>query len=819
MASDSRSSDLADPLLGYFGLSLFPRTFRDSSTVSKPSGHDNIESLHSYLKSMALRSPTKLLEQAKSILDGGSELLNPNIPSDVASEDNCGPISEKLKENPPERRPALGRKRARFSLKPDSSQPTMVLEPSLDIDKLQDPEEYFLAHEKLENAKKELQRQRGGVLMDLNQYNLSTTARHRRPGILGRSVSYKHHYSSLVSDNDENLMPSPATVKRKIVSPSNYSSQVEMVDPNVALQERELTETVDPSVESLEKELTVSVTQAENKVNEILDELLSGNCEDLDGDGALNFLQERLQIKPIDLDKLCLPELHDIQQNDFKSSGGNWLRHGDSLSDIKTMLKGLSSKTPIKKGQVVESFVHTLASPTPPKSPFASISLLKRHILQSNLTRDPFSVLKVNLSPARNSSAVKSSDKQSDQIDNGKELSFSAKLKSVILEGDDIAVANKSSHEVVHVITGDSTPPSEKAVNNDSRRLGVGINSGLSGSHADLDGNIRSNNVNDLRRLNADSDVQINRTNELEDKVGDMLQEAEGDDKLSSDKQSDQIDNGKELSFSAKLKSVILEGDDIAVANKSSHEVVHVITGDSTPPSGKAVNNDLRRLGVGINSGLSGSHADLVGNIRSNNVDDLSRLNADSDVQINRTNELEDKVGDMLQEAEPRAHPDQNIEDSTLEKLNSSESQGDQPTPAVVEAHDMDGPSKTGDDDPEQCTEKILEPSGESLNKRSKAKTPPRRERKRKEISGRQSLAGAGTLWSSGVRRSTRIKMRPLEYWKGERFLYGRVHQSLTTVIGVKYVSPAKGGGKPTIKVKSYVSDEYKELVDLAALH
>ena len=93
----------------------------------------------------------------------------------------------------------------------------MVLEPSLDIDKLQDPEEYFLAHEKLESkshlflifldggqitfvygyfslyiyfdwfidAKKELQRQRGGVLMDLNQHNPSTTTRLRRPGILG----------------------------------------------------------------------------------------------------------------------------------------------------------------------------------------------------------------------------------------------------------------------------------------------------------------------------------------------------------------------------------------------------------------------------------------------------------------------------------------------------------------------------------------------------------------------------------------------------------------------------------------------------------
>lgn len=39
-------------------------------------------------------------------------------------------------------------------------------------------------------------------------------------------------------------------------------------------------------------------------------------------------------------------------------------------------------------------------------------------------------------------------------------------------------------------------------------------------------------------------------------------------------------------------------------------------------------------------------------------------------------------------------------------------------------------------------------------------------------------------------------------------------------VIGVKYVSPAKEtGGKPSIKVKSFVSDEFKELVDLAALH
>lgn len=41
----------------------------------------------------------------------------------------------------------------------------------------------------------------------------------------------------------------------------------------------------------------------------------------------------------------------------------------------------------------------------------------------------------------------------------------------------------------------------------------------------------------------------------------------------------------------------------------------------------------------------------------------------------------------------------------------------------------------------------------------------------------------------------------------------------LATVIGLKYASPAKEDGKPTLKVKSYVADEFKELVDLAALH
>ncbi|RRT44815.1 hypothetical protein B296_00055521 [Ensete ventricosum] len=59
-----------------------------------------------------------------------------------------------------------------------------------------------------------------------------------------------------------------------------------------------------------------------------------------------------------------------------------------------------------------------------------------------------------------------------------------------------------------------------------------------------------------------------------------------------------------------------------------------------------------------------------------------------------------------------------------------------------------------------------------------KQKALPRRKNKRKLVSRRQSLADAGMMWKSGVRRSTRIKSRPLQFWRGERFLYGRIHDS-----------------------------------------
>lgn len=38
--------------------------------------------------------------------------------------------------------------------------------------------------------------------------------------------------------------------------------------------------------------------------------------------------------------------------------------------------------------------------------------------------------------------------------------------------------------------------------------------------------------------------------------------------------------------------------------------------------------------------------------------------------------------------------------------------------------------------------------------------------------------ADAGTRWSEGRRISTRIKSKPLDWWRGEKMMYGRVHSS-----------------------------------------
>ncbi|XP_039033639.1 centromere protein C-like [Hibiscus syriacus] len=373
----------SDPLESYSGLSLFPRTFASFPNPLPPHDSADLQLSHGFLKSMPVRSPNKLLEQAKAIVDNSPELLKLEVSSSDAE----------LMEHPRERRPALGRKRPRFSLKDNSSQPAVNLEPSLDMDKLTDPEEFFVAFERAENAKREIEKQTGTVLMDLDQNNPSMFARPRRPGLMRRSVKYKHGYSTAFSpvESFEEEIPSPVC-----------NLQPENSDPNVELQEKEL-----------------SVANVENKVSELLDHLLTSTC---DGDDTVNLLQERLQIKPLDLENICLPDLQDIRKIDLKVSRESLAKPRNSLSDIESLMKGFSRRT---RKQNPETSDNHLASPIPPRSPLASISLLKKQLLQSDVLTDPFSTDDANRSQVRNASGIESNSKQSDQVIIEKEPSVS----------------------------------------------------------------------------------------------------------------------------------------------------------------------------------------------------------------------------------------------------------------------------------------------------------------------------------------------------------------------------------------------------------
>lgn len=247
---------------------------------------------------------------------------------------------------------------------------------------------------------------------------------------------------------------------------------------------------------------------------------MSKNPEDLEGDRAIALLQERLQIKPIVIDKLCLPDLHDIPKIDFKVSGGNSLKPRNSLSNIRAKLKGISSQTPAGQIREAGSSVDPVASPTSSKSPFAAISLLKKRISESNLLHDPFSALDIDLSPGRNPSPVESIDKQSDQV-KMENLRISENLKSLLRE-DDSTVGNMGSCEVV---ADDSTHPVDKYVNEYPSALGVGMDVHSNGLHGELDAKAGGSNGDEMiindesRSCDMHSNDPTNTPNNLEDSV------------------------------------------------------------------------------------------------------------------------------------------------------------------------------------------------------------------------------------------------------------------------------------------------------------
>ncbi|XP_022844424.1 centromere protein C-like [Olea europaea var. sylvestris] len=775
MASDALISESVEPLQGLNGPSLFPRTIRASTDGPIPSDSKDLNSIHHFMKSLKeLRSPEKLRTEAKRIMNGAA-LLGSNFANIAETVSISDAVAAKGKDKPLERRPglALGRKRARFSLKPNVSQPLVTLEPTVNVDQLEDPDNFFDAYERLENAQKEIRKQLGDCTNNLNEYKSSTNARRRRPGILGKSYNYKHRYSTLPSENDDSLMSSQEIVEKDAVPSKNddtLMSSQEIVEQDVLDASKHDSQqniiepglSPSPNVDLQEVELADSTTEVGNNINHILDELLSCNNEDLDGDGALNILQERLHIKSLDIEKLCMPDPHHIGRFDVMDPEKKMPELCNKSPVIDMLLKSVLREPPSEHEQVAHDPINYGASPTPPRNPVASLSSLKNRILQSNPLRDPHSPLKVNVSAPPSVSPVVLINKLQDQVEL-KDLSVSSKLKSFTdVEIREPTISNMNSLKVIN---------------------------GSSGSLLDLF-------VDETAcRQNADGS---SRSNELPD-CNVQEETVVGNLKVPQNPTNHEASPTPPRNLVSSLLSLKKRNLQF---NPPSNPLSPLKVNRSAPTSVSPVQN-IDKLHDQIEMKDSGMSSKLKSSIDIE-ISEPTLCNVDSQKVINESSgSLTDQLADensseknACGDGQPTEVPDCIVEEAAVVgNLNSNDA--------------MDIPSRMEQFDNEQQSE------AHHIRKR-KSNREACENRLRKAHPLRKSLAESGTSFETGVRRSKRIRMRPLEYWKGERFLYGRVNESLK-LVGVKYISPGKADG--ALKLKHYISSIDKEILEQLVQH
>lgn len=656
------------------------------------------ESIQNLFKSMGSK---EFLEQAQQIKKSCSNFINPH------SEDGEKVNDANGKDRPQGRRPALGRKRAQFSLKLNSGHSVPNVDFDSYIDYIEDPEEYFFALEQLENVDKELKKLRGEVSTDSLWHHQSTTACKRRPGILGKTASYRHHCLDKLDTDDEVFKESREEISDKrtfstltIVEPSNILHPSMVDQPDTSQMRKTNSELLDAT------ERHGSVTDKEKKVLDFLDKLLT-SFKDLDEDEGVILLRESLQIKSIDVGKVHLPELHNVHKNDIKA------------------LDSVGMRRELEGCQLSRN------SPTLARSPLAAIATLQRCISLKDQLEDPYSMPPVDDAPtSRDSSRSKSQD----------ELSLSPP-------------AHIKKHHRNTSIVDDASAPA--IVNGKRWSLVDKLHAPVSETDKTVDNKITT----EEEPTEYPSCLPENATEQSHNKVDNRKYASAGLD-------SHMEEEGNDMWL------------DTLISDQPSAEV-------EDPTSGCM---DPRRR-----EGLASPHGrNMPQNYLSSGIDVDASLHGPDDTLQDEATIL--ALGEVVVGVE------------------ASEDNSNLPTAVLPIAVQSESARVLPEDNERQGLE---EASGAPQNKEKNQKARKHKQNRKKLTSRRQSLTDAGMTWDSGIRRSTRIRSRPLQYWCGERFLYGRIHDSLATVIGVKYASP----GKPALEVKSFVSDKYADLVAQAALY
>ncbi|XP_065045524.1 uncharacterized protein LOC135677290 isoform X1 [Musa acuminata AAA Group] len=874
------SSAIEDPFADFSLLSLLPRTLGGALRADPPplDAHET-EVIKALLDSVV--GSKEVLEQAHAINNSCQNVVN-------SFQDGNKTIPADVKNRLVSRRPALGRKRAQFSLKPISSNPVPDVDFNSQIDHLDDPEEFFFAFEQLENAGKELKKLRGEAVTEPAK-NQQVTGRKRRLGILGKTVSYKHHFSATV-DTAEAFSVSQEVLDQRNATPYKASIKIKPtanLHPTSFDQPCNLHSTDTNNIHLLATEREDSVAD-ENNANNILEKLLF-SFRDLDEGEGTAFLRESLQIKSIEIGKIHLPELHSIRRNDFRTLENRVAKEKSEAHQLLPTSATLS-RSPLADTSYLQRHMSLIdqqgnpymfppsadapysTSQTPARSPLAAITNFQWRISVDEPLEDPYMIppsddapysgdscptscwQKKSLSPPANISypnrngllvrdaldSVRSDDGILNLVD---KLQISdAKADKTIddkiaTEEDVIEHVHCSPESTIehrdHLMTDDLSnfdgfneqmeegnrvqldPLYERPDHDVEDPASVCSNQcSRDGPHSKrestADGHIISESDTVVDKCDADDNLQ-NQVNV--GAPGVLVVDAEAPRVPPHSTAYPDVDDPT----SGCSNQCSRDGSD------SKHESTaegHIISeSDTIVDKCDADDNLQNQVNVGAPDVLvvdAEAPRVLAHSTAYPDVDDptfgcsnqINRYGSDNKLEsttechiVSENDTIVDKCGadDNLQNQVRVGAPDVMVVDAEASRVLPVNEQS-------KDVHTLAG----GNMEAQSCHTT----SGLSQNIEKKQKALPSRKDKQKLVSRRQSLADAGMIWNSGVRRSTRIKSRPLEYWRGERFLYGRIHDSLATVIGVKRSSPGNNG---KLKVTSFVSEEYADLVAQAA--
>ncbi|VFQ66276.1 unnamed protein product [Cuscuta campestris] len=684
--------DGSDPLDAFTGLFLQPRAIRSPLQASKAYQPCDLDSVHQAMKDMGLRNAEMLIEESKAIVASGSEqLLNANFlsfKSLLRLDDHVGSEGEKDKVG--EQRTGLGRKKPQFSMKPYASQPTVItLGSSVDVEQITNPEEYFIASMKLENAQQEIKKQLGIVDDDFNINSLpANTRRSRQPLRSGRTGKFKHLY------------PLPSAYNDVVISSQDRCEVDDVCAPKSNLQQKRNSQ----DAELQEPELVGLITEQENRVNLALDKLLSHDFKEFKGDTVLSLLQEEMQLKPIDFSALCVPDL--------------------PAPKIDNLMPGVTI-------------------------PRASKSVLG----------------------SQNTDKRTNSERQRKDLDNNSNLAGPMKTlsESGKLYGE---------YDIYQELSDLDLSPSDNHTYRSTKRNVLSVNTDT--SHHEYRDQIRDHEGH--------TDAGQIDTRGLE---------------ILNEQPSENNSGGETTAFGQREAHGTM-----GQHNEGNHMDIRSDDGHSSMQ-----NRDTDVQG----SGDDCTHKDVC-----TPMQELSpaQVEVDADDTSNTSNEMEtdfqknlsfqmDKHTDDMQSAFS-AEQDHNTDDAYISKDSASACNPSNPSKSdASQGHPMDMQSVLPPVSHTSPGQHIMKHPAKKVTRKN---SPCRRERK--SLRTRKSFADAGTSFEDGVRRSKRIKTRPLEFWKGERLIFGRVNDSMK-LIGVKYLSPTVGN----IKVKSYISDEFKEVIEKAARH